>query len=104
MHCTKSLTKFSWSTQNFHHPAVPRKVLVGGEHWLALVAAKPMLLSVPLSGLLWLLAGGVLYTVGVVFYAWKRVPYTLARSSEIPRVWKTQLEKPSSADNSAIKA
>ncbi|HXZ11816.1 MAG TPA: hemolysin III family protein [Candidatus Sulfotelmatobacter sp.] len=43
--------------------------------WLALVAAKPMLIRVPPSGLLWLLAGGVLYTVGVVFYAWKRVPY-----------------------------
>jgi hemolysin III len=46
--------------------------------WLALVAVKPMLLSVPHSGLLWLLAGGVLYTVGVVFYAWKKVPYNHA--------------------------
>jgi hemolysin III len=50
-------------------------VLMG---WLALVAIKPMLLRVPLNGLLWLLAGGVLYTVGVVFYAWKKVPYNHA--------------------------
>ena len=46
--------------------------------WLALVAIKPMLLRIPLSGLLWLLAGGVLYTVGVVFYAWKKLPYNHA--------------------------
>jgi hemolysin III len=46
--------------------------------WLALLAIKPMLLAVPLSGLLWLLAGGVLYTMGVVFYAWKIVPYNHA--------------------------
>src|SRR5713101_1064520 len=46
--------------------------------WLALLAIKPMLLSVPLSGLLWLLAGGVLYTAGVVFYALKKVPYNHA--------------------------
>lgn len=43
--------------------------------WLALIAFKPMLLRVPLSGLLWLLAGGGFYTVGVVFYAWKKLPY-----------------------------
>jgi len=46
--------------------------------WLALIAVKPMLLRVPLSGLLWLLAGGVLYTVGVVFYTWKKLPYNHA--------------------------
>lgn len=46
--------------------------------WLVLIAVKPMLLRVPLSGLLWLLAGGVLYTVGVVFYAWKKLPYNHA--------------------------
>ncbi|HEV2221546.1 MAG TPA: hemolysin III family protein [Candidatus Acidoferrales bacterium] len=46
--------------------------------WLVLIAVKPMLLTVPLSGLLWLLAGGVLYTVGVVFYAWKKLPYNHA--------------------------
>ncbi len=46
--------------------------------WLALLAIKPMLLAVPLSGILWLLAGGVLYTVGVVFFACKKVPYNHA--------------------------
>ena len=43
--------------------------------WLILIAVKPMWLRVPSWGLIWLLAGGVAYTVGVVFYAAKRVRY-----------------------------
>jgi hemolysin III len=36
--------------------------------WLALVAVKPIVQAIPLSGLLWLLAGGVSYTAGTIFY------------------------------------
>jgi len=43
--------------------------------WLILVAIKPMWLRVPSWGLFWLFAGGVAYTVGVVFYAAKRIRY-----------------------------
>jgi hemolysin III len=64
-----------WFVEHFPVLSTVVYVLMG---WLALVAIKPMLLGVPLSGLLWLLAGGVMYTVGVVFYAWKRVPYNHA--------------------------
>ncbi len=64
-----------WFVEHFSVLSTVVYVLMG---WLALVAVKPMLLSIPHSGLLWLLAGGVLYTVGVVFYAWKKVPYNHA--------------------------
>ncbi|MDP3871253.1 MAG: hemolysin III family protein [Methyloversatilis sp.] len=37
--------------------------------WLVVIAVDPMVTRVPLSGLLWLLAGGVFYTAGVVFHA-----------------------------------
>jgi len=37
--------------------------------WLVLVAAGPLFDRVPLAGLLWLLMGGLFYTVGLVFYA-----------------------------------
>ena len=47
-------------------------VLMG---WLALIAVKPLLQAVPTIGLIWLLAGGLMYTVGVAFYAWRRIPY-----------------------------
>jgi hemolysin III len=44
--------------------------------WLILIAIKPLWLRVPSWGLFWLLAGGAAYTVGVVFYAAKRVRYS----------------------------
>jgi hemolysin III len=44
--------------------------------WLILIAIKPLWLRVPSWGLFWLFAGGIAYTVGVVFYAAKRVRYS----------------------------
>ena len=45
--------------------------------WLIVVAIKPMLLLVSTAGLLWLLAGGVAYSLGVVFFvADERVRYS----------------------------
>jgi hemolysin III len=46
--------------------------------WLALAAIKPLIAGVPHSGLAWLLAGGALYSFGVVFYASKKIPYAHA--------------------------
>ena len=36
--------------------------------WLAVVAAKPLWLNMPAWGLFWLLAGGVMYSAGVLFF------------------------------------
>jgi hemolysin III len=36
--------------------------------WLIVIAADPMVDRVPVSGLLWLVAGGVAYTAGVYFF------------------------------------
>lgn len=44
--------------------------------WLILVAVKPLWLRMPSLGLFWLVAGGIAYTVGVVFYAANRVRYS----------------------------
>ncbi|MEW8092449.1 MAG: hemolysin III family protein [Candidatus Thiodiazotropha endolucinida] len=46
-----------------------------GLGWLVLIAIKPMLLSVETGGLLLLLAGGLCYSLGVIFYVWKRLTY-----------------------------
>jgi hemolysin III len=43
--------------------------------WLAVIAFKPLLARVPLPGLIWLLAGGLSYTVGALFYLWKKLPF-----------------------------
>ena len=37
--------------------------------WLIVIAIKPMMHSLSLPGLMWLLVGGLCYTFGVVFYA-----------------------------------
>jgi hemolysin III len=46
-----------------------------GMGWLVLVAAKPLLRSVPAWGVFWLLAGGIAYTAGVGFFAARRLPF-----------------------------
>ena len=43
--------------------------------WLVLIAARPLGQSVAFGGLVLLIAGGVVYTAGVAFYAWARLPY-----------------------------
>lgn len=43
--------------------------------WAVVVAIKPMLENVTSGGLWLLLAGGLCYTGGLVFYLWKRLPY-----------------------------
>ncbi|MDX2128065.1 MAG: hemolysin III family protein [Chloroherpetonaceae bacterium] len=50
-------------------------VLYIGLGWLILVAINPILAHVPLAGIWWLIAGGLFYTGGVVFYVWKSLPY-----------------------------
>jgi len=44
--------------------------------WLVIVAIKPLWLSVPVPGLLWLLSGGIAYTAGVSFFAPRRLRYS----------------------------
>jgi hemolysin III len=46
--------------------------------WLCLVALRELLVNVPTGGLIWLAVGGVLYTTGVLFYVWHRLPYNHA--------------------------
>jgi len=55
--------------------SVAAYILMG---WLGVVAAGEMIARIPMGGLVWLAIGGVAYTVGVIFYAWKRLPYNHA--------------------------
>ncbi|MEK7322651.1 MAG: hemolysin III family protein [Pseudomonadota bacterium] len=50
------------------HPIVSTSLylLMG---WLVVIAANPLYERVPASGLFWLVAGGVAYTIGVIFFA-----------------------------------
>jgi hemolysin III len=45
--------------------------------WLIIVAFAPLQRALPAAGIAWLAAGGIIYTVGLIFYALgKRVAYT----------------------------
>jgi hemolysin III len=46
--------------------------------WLCVVALNEMLISIPPGGIAWLITGGVLYTIGVIFYVWRSLPYNHA--------------------------
>ena len=62
-------------------PELPRKVSVTlylALGWLVIVALKPMIDSVAWYALLLLLAGGVLYSTGVIFYVNKRLKFARA--------------------------
>lgn len=43
--------------------------------WLVMVAIKPLVAALPAGGVKLLVAGGLCYTGGAVFYLWKRLPY-----------------------------
>jgi hemolysin III len=49
-----------------------------GMGWTVVIALKPLVEHVPPGGLAWLVAGGLAYTGGVVFYAWTRLRYSHA--------------------------
>ncbi len=50
-------------------------VLYLGMGWLAVFYLGPMAAALPVPGLVLVVAGGLAYTLGVVFYAWHRLPY-----------------------------
>jgi hemolysin III len=64
-----------WFVDRFQFLSTAIYIAMG---WLALIAVKPLFAAVPTTGFVWLVAGGLLYTIGVLFFAWKRVPYNHA--------------------------
>jgi len=46
--------------------------------WLVVFAIKPLIDAMPAGGLAWLFAGGLAYSLGVIFYVWKTLPYNHA--------------------------
>lgn len=43
--------------------------------WLAVVMIKPLLATLPIEGIYWLVGGGLIYTVGAMFYLARKIPY-----------------------------
>ncbi|HDQ05062.1 MAG TPA: hemolysin III family protein [Deltaproteobacteria bacterium] len=43
--------------------------------WIAIFAIKPIFQNLSEGAIFWLIAGGLAYTVGTIFYAWKKLPF-----------------------------
>jgi hemolysin III len=46
--------------------------------WVIIFAIKPLIDSFPFEGLMWLLAGGISYSLGALFYSIKKIRYNHA--------------------------
>lgn len=46
--------------------------------WAVVVVIKPLIAVLPTGGLWLLVAGGIVYSVGVVFYLWEKIPFNHA--------------------------
>jgi len=61
-----------WFADRFPVISVAGYVAMG---WLGVIAAHQMYIHVPLTGLVWIVMGGLAYSIGVIFYACKKIPY-----------------------------
>ena len=43
--------------------------------WLSVLIIKELLVNISIGGLIWLAVGGVVYTVGIIFYFLQKIPY-----------------------------
>ena len=59
----------------FKKLSVATYVLMG---WLALFVGRELTQVLSSGGMAWLIAGGLAYTLGVIFYIWKKLPYNHA--------------------------
>ena len=46
--------------------------------WIIIFAIKPLFQALPEGGIFWLICGGLAYTLGTIFYSWKRLPFNHA--------------------------
>ena len=58
--------------ERFRKPSVICYILMG---WAIIFAIKPMINALPSVSLIFLLTGGIFYTVGIIFYALKKVKW-----------------------------
>ncbi|MEI4770083.1 hemolysin III family protein [Psychrobacillus sp. FJAT-51614] len=62
----------AYFVKRFLHTSTLLYVVMG---WLMVFAWKPLIANVSTQGLIYLAVGGVLYTVGAVFYVWRGFTY-----------------------------
>ena len=61
-----------WFADRFPIFSVSAYVAMG---WLGVIAARQVYAHVPLKGVVWIVLGGLAYSIGVIFYACKKIPH-----------------------------
>jgi hemolysin III len=69
------LMKALWKGKKDHWISTFLYLLMG---WLIIFAFDPLLRGMPAAGIWWLVGGGLAYSLGVVFFAWGRLPFNHA--------------------------
>jgi hemolysin III len=58
--------------ESFEQLSIIAYLLLG---WMVMIVRRPLQTTIPAPGMFLLAAGGVLYTVGIVFFLWESLPY-----------------------------
>ena len=61
-----------WNTGKYRYVSTAAYIAMG---WVAVIAIVPLARELRAVGFMWLLLGGLLYTVGCAFYLWRSLPY-----------------------------
>jgi len=69
------LMKTLWKGTKDHWLSTALYLFMG---WLIVLAMGPLVRQMPTAGIWWLVAGGIAYSLGVVFFVWDRLPYNHA--------------------------
>ncbi len=69
------LLKTLWKGRKDNWFSTALYILMG---WIVVIAMGPLIREMPTGGLIWLVAGGLAYTLGVIFYVWDRLPFNHA--------------------------
>ena len=72
---TAGIVKKLWLRNRFPKIALASYLAMG---WLCVVAAPQIAAAIGPNGMAWLVAGGISYSVGAIFYALDRLPYNHA--------------------------
>lgn len=70
-----SIIGITLNSINMEKAKIPSLICYIATGWVIIFAIKPLIVKVPFLSALFLVLGGVIYTVGVVFYVIKKVKY-----------------------------
>lgn len=70
-----SIIGITLNSINMEKAKIPSLICYIATGWVIIFAIKPLIAKVPLLSALFLVLGGIIYTVGVVFYVIKKVKY-----------------------------